>query len=794
MTSFEPIVIVFGSSKSISNVNLRFPISFELAIDEASLERIITVDPQSCDTCLHRYFVILLDLITDEFFDRLQTNHHVQAIYSQNDFVNASERHKLRRIINKQWQQLSLDLTSDIVYFLTVEGEKQAKLEQILLAQVYYRQARLLKEWAMSFIKAEPCHILLIPLNSSQENLDNTYEEIQKICTKLGYLSIIIRTLDKYIPIDNVENPHLIPYNSALFNNEHPHYICELIKKLSPLRFYLYGNDYLISSEWSNLMITREIHVMEDEDNWCAFLENEPIDNEIKWNFKSMFGEKWKVNHVAPINLSDLDKNLRFQSALRRTFKTFNQRQIEVTAEIFEWYDQCIRNGYLQLEPKLTSQEEEKITKTKSETNTTVDWHAVQTTLSIHPLRPLVRKKVVSFIWLDESIDYSQEYLNRIIQPSTWHFFDNISTCILYIEDQLQEKKQIFLVVSDLIGQKLFLTYFRLMSLISFIYIYCSRLSLNIDWIKDYSQIQGIYNDSIKLGEQIKQDLHQSSQSDYINNNYLYSNSTTNQLDLQTYNETTTTSFPWIVYNQEQAHVFLAHQHTIDALLSMPHTKESCDEMIVECRRFYHDNVPALTEINTFNQSYNSNIALQWYSRSGFLYRRINQVLRSNNIDGMFKIRYFLKDLYTQLNELYRQENLCNSHQQQDIIMVYRGQHMSKAEFEYFQKIQGNIISINTFLSTTKSFQTALDFANSSMENNDMIPIMFFIKIHQFYEYVRPVANISKFSVFPDEEEVLFAMGSIFRVENIDMINTIDNIPIIYLTLMDIKELMNNNS
>ncbi|CAF1471583.1 unnamed protein product, partial [Rotaria sordida] len=350
MTSFEPIVIVFGSSKSISNVNLRFPISFELAIDEASLERMITVDPQSCDTCLHRYFIILLDLITDEFFDRLQTNHHVQAIYSQNDFVNASERHKLRCIINKQWQQLSLDLTSDI---------------------------------------AEPCHILLIPLNSSQENLDNTYEELQKICTKLGYLSIIIRTLDKYIPIDNIENPHLIPYNSALFNNEHPHYICELIKKLSPLRFYLYGNDYLISSEWSNLMITREIHVMEDEDNWCAFLENEPIDNEIKWNFKSMFGEKWKVNHVVPINLSDLDKNLRFQSALRRAFKTFNQRQIEVTAEIFEWYDQCIQNGYLQLEPKLTSQEEEKITKTKSETNATVDWHAVQTILSIHPLRPL---------------------------------------------------------------------------------------------------------------------------------------------------------------------------------------------------------------------------------------------------------------------------------------------------------------------------------------------------------------------------------------------------------------------
>ncbi|CAF4379094.1 unnamed protein product, partial [Rotaria sp. Silwood2] len=612
------------------------------------------------------------------------------------------------------------------------------------------------------------------------------------IGTKLGYSSAIIRTLDKYISIDDAEKSQLMPYSSTLFNNEHPHYICELIKKLSPLRFYLYGNDYFISTDWSNLMITREIHVMEDEDNWCAFLENEPIDNEIKWNFKPMFGEKWKVNHISPINLSNLDKNLRFQSALRRSFKTFSQRQIEVTSTIFEWYDQCIRNGDLQLEPKLTSQEEAKLPRTKGETSRILVQNAVQN-LSFQSLRPSVRRKVVSFIWLDEFVNFPQEYLNRIIKPSTWYFFDDISTCIRYIEDQLREQKQIFLVISDVLGQELFLTYFNLMSLIPFVYIYCSRLNLNIDWIKNYSQIQGIYNDSIKLSEQIKQDLHQSSQSGYINNNHLYLNSNTNQLDLQTYNTTSTISLPWIVYNQEQTHLFLAHQRMIDTLLSMPHTIESRDEMLVECRRIFQDNAPALAEINAFNQGYNSNIAIQWYSRNGFLYRRINQVLRSNNADEIFKIRYFLKDLYAQLNELYVQESLCDSYQQQDITMVYRGQHMSKTEYGYFQKIQGDIISINMFLSTTKSLQTALDFANTSMENNDMIPVLFSIKIHRICKYIRPVADISKCSVYPDEEEVLFSMGSIFRVHNVDIFNTKDNIPIIHLTLMDIKEFMNNH-
>ncbi|CAF2050987.1 unnamed protein product [Rotaria magnacalcarata] len=283
MASFEPIVIVFGSTKSVLNVNVRFPISFVFAIDESSLENLIATDPPSFDTCLRRYFVLLLlDIITDKFFDCLHVNHHVQIVYSQNNFIRAQNRQKLRLIINKQWQQVTLDLTSDVVNFLTVEGEKQAKLEQISLAQVYYCHARSLKEWAMSFVKAELCHILLIPLNSSEDNVNNTYKDIQRICTELGYPSIIVRKLDEYIPIDDIEKPCMMPYKAALFHNEHPNYICKLIKNLSPLRFYLYGNEHCIASGWNNLMIAGEAQVMDDEDNWCAFLENEPIDNEIK--------------------------------------------------------------------------------------------------------------------------------------------------------------------------------------------------------------------------------------------------------------------------------------------------------------------------------------------------------------------------------------------------------------------------------------------------------------------------------------------------------------------------------
>ena len=153
MALLEPIMIVFGSSKTISSVNLRLPISFRFAVDEALLECMVTGDPQSFDTCSQQYFIILLDLISNDFFNHLQTNNRVQAIYSHNTYRNASNQLKLHRIINKQWEQFIFDLTIDIVNFLTNEGKNQEKSEQLPLAQLYCRQARLLKDWAMSFIK-----------------------------------------------------------------------------------------------------------------------------------------------------------------------------------------------------------------------------------------------------------------------------------------------------------------------------------------------------------------------------------------------------------------------------------------------------------------------------------------------------------------------------------------------------------------------------------------------------------------------------------------------------------------
>ena len=208
-------------------------------------------------------------------------------------------------------------------------------------------------------------------------------------------------------------------------------------------------------------------------------------------------------------------------------------------------------------------------------------------------------------------------------------------------------------------------------------------------------------------------------------------------------------------------------------------------------RRVYSDNEAALAEIEIFLQTYDSNRAVQWYTCDSFLFRLVNKVLRSSDVEMMFKMRYFLTDLYAQLDGLYKQT--CTLYCRSDKENLYRGQLMSKSEFEHFKQLQGHIISINTFLSTTTSLQIALAFASASLNNNDFIPIVFCIQTNPYVQHKRPYANISNFSMYRDEEEVLFAMGSLFRIQCIEKLDRMNNIPVIYLQMIDQNEINSNN-
>ena len=83
------------------------------------------------------------------------------------------------------------------------------------------------------------------------------------------------------------------------------------------------------------------------DDDWYAFLEHWPIDEEMKWNFALLLGRQWKIQHVRPIPSSSIADNIIFKSALRRTQNTYDTRRTRLTAKLFSWYDENRSNKLL---------------------------------------------------------------------------------------------------------------------------------------------------------------------------------------------------------------------------------------------------------------------------------------------------------------------------------------------------------------------------------------------------------------------------------------------------------------
>jgi hypothetical protein len=217
--------------------------------------------------------------------------------------------------------------------------------------------------------------------------------------------------------------------------------------------------------------------------------------------------------------------------------------------------------------------------------------------------------------------------------------------------------------------------------------------------------------------------------------------------------------------------------------------------MIDELRRVSSDNDIFLRQIDDFEQNYHSNAAIQWYTRDSFLYRLINRALRYEDIELIIKYRFFIIDLYQKLDELHQQIIHLNNQSEPTISTYYRGQLIPSNEIDQFKKHVGSLVSINTFFSTTLSFDIALMFAGTSTSEGitKNKPVIFCIEVESSIKHTRPYANINSYSAHEDEDEVLFALGSVFSIEKVYTLTIYDTVQVIHLKMIDEKDLPQEN-
>ncbi len=215
------------------------------------------------------------------------------------------------------------------------------------------------------------------------------------------------------------------------------------------------------------------------------------------------------------------------------------------------------------------------------------------------------------------------------------------------------------------------------------------------------------------------------------------------------------------VHSQEQSSTGLNGQliHSqllIECLIRMKSSSSLNErqELIAFCKQQYKNNPAELQIVKEFERNYSSDRSLWWYTRQSFLYRLLNKALRVQNIDLLYLFRFFIRDLGQEL-----EKNKCSSP-----VHVYRAQQMSKEEIEILQKSIGEYISMNSFLSTSVDRQQAQSFLFSTDASDDVEQVFFKIDADPRLENIKPFSNITPLSYFPNEDEVLFMIGSIFRL------------------------------
>ncbi len=214
----------------------------------------------------------------------------------------------------------------------------------------------------------------------------------------------------------------------------------------------------------------------------------------------------------------------------------------------------------------------------------------------------------------------------------------------------------------------------------------------------------------------------------------------------------------------------------IDILLKMSNETDSSSkrDLINHFRRIY-DGQPELVTVDEFEQNYSPENAIWWYTRGTFLYRVLNQALREFDFDILFALRFFIADLYKQLAVEHArfQTNFTSNVDSNSILKVYRGQSISNEELTLLRQSQNGFFSMQSFLSASTMPEIGQFFAESNAPSTDtLVRIVYEFKIDTRLTKTKPFADINHLSYFQGENEVLLALGSVFRIDSVQFDDT----------------------
>ena len=367
-----------------------------------------------------------------------------------------------------------------------------------------------------------------------------------------------------------------------------------------------------------------------------------------------------------------------------------------------------------------------------------------------------------SVVWLDQTIEKhrkSQDTRTLLSHKVGGHLktFDDSDRCVDYITSA--HGKRIFLITSGAFGSLIVPLIFQLPQ-IQNIYVFCIDRKRAEGWAGQCKKVTGIFTEEKSLLAKIDDDLHACNRDSHLPISVFHLEERQSSVQDLT----------------EQSAVFMWHQFLLVVLRSLAKWRTSKQEMLKECYLYYQNNPAETVKIKKFEEEYKPLSAIRWYTSDCFVYRLLNKALRTQNIETIFKFRFFIQDLHYHIKKLYdiylTQHQPISTHK----LRLYRGQNLHTNELNILLKNVGGLISMNTFLSATMNEQLAMLFAEldpHSAESASMRSVLFTIDIQDISQETTPFAPIQSFSCYDEEEEILFDMGAAFKVLGVQEVNGI---------------------
>ncbi|CAF0955422.1 unnamed protein product, partial [Didymodactylos carnosus] len=207
---------------------------------------------------------------------------------------------------------------------------------------------------------------------------------------------------------------------------------------------------------------------------------------------------------------------------------------------------------------------------------------------------------------------------------------------------------------------------------------------------------------------------------------------------------------------------FVWFQIIFEILLKMPLREDAKTNMVQVCRRHYNGNKAENKNITEFELNYESKTPIGWYTAPSFVHKLTNKALGTQDADCLFTFHFIIKKLHNQLLELHTQRS------QPITWPVYRGKVYRTAILHTMQNSKDGLVSMNNFLSTTIDRNIADVFnARDTLQRPGYEKIFFEFYIGKSV-ITKPYAFVKTVSVTPDENEILFSVGTVWHIKSID--------------------------